>query len=269
MIELTFWGVRGTNPTCGSRYERIGGHTSCVTVRVGHDSLIILDAGSGLYDLGQKLKGEGPQSVNMLISHPHLDHLMGFPFFEPVWSGHCRLSVHSSNSMVEKAIRDIILKPPLFPVGLQEDVTKVDFHEFVLGADFHLGQTRISTILLNHPGGSTGYRLQANGTAICYITDVEHDPQELDEQLVAFVRGCTLLIYDAAYTQEEYERKRGWGHSTNIRAAEIAAAAGVGQLALFHQDPSHDDEVSDQVVMQARILFPNTFAARQGMTLVF
>lgn len=267
MIELIFWGVRGTNPVCGVDYKVIGGHTSCVSLKVNNDPIIILDAGSGLQDLGNQLIKENSQDVHLFISHPHLDHLMGLPFFAPLWTGHCRLNIYATDEKIEHTIRNVLLTPPLFPVTLDEKNTKVIFHKISREEAYNLGQTKITSIPLRHPGGSSGYKLEMGGKSICYITDVEHE-NELDLNLINFIKGTNLLIYDATYTENEYAKRQGWGHSTNVRAAEVAKAANVGELALFHQDPSHTDLVSEQVESDARKIFPNTFAARQGMKIL-
>lgn len=266
MIELTFWGVRGTNPVSGKVFEKIGCQTSCVSVRVNQDQLIIFDAGSGLYDLGKDFS-RFPKVMHFLITHLHLDHIMGLPFFSPLWNKQYTVNIYSQNNDLEKTIRGKLLHPPLFPVSANSENSNLVFHEITPGKSIQIESSIISTIPLNHPGGATGYRLEAEGRSICYITDVEHDPEHLDENLIKFVGGCDVLIYDASYTKEEFQKLRGWGHSTNIRAAEISKAANVKQLALFHQNPTHDDSVSSRLEKESQAIFKNTIAAYQGLKL--
>lgn len=267
MIELTFWGVRGSNPVSGKAFERIGGHTSCVSVRVNQDQLIIFDAGSGLYDLGVELTSACPEKIHLFISHPHLDHIMGLPFFAPLWDKKCNINAYAQNNNAEATIQGILLSPPLFPITANSSNSNLVYHNIAPNQTIQVESSLITTIALKHPGGSIGYKLDTQGHVICYITDVEHEPEYLDQEIINFVKGCDLLIYDSAYTEEEYAQKRGWGHSTHIRAAEIAKAAGVKKLALFHQDPSHDDNISDQVEREAQAIFPETIAAYQGLKL--
>lgn len=269
MIELTFWGVRGSNPVVGKDYEKVGGHTSCVSVRVNQGLVIVFDAGSGLFDLGVELSKTGFEQLHVFISHPHLDHIMGLPFFGPLWKKEHKVNIYSQNNSVEPTIKKSLLSPPLFPIVANSTNSQMVFHDIEPDGHVKLQENLISTIALNHPGGSIGYKLKIQQTTICYITDVEHDPDYLDQSIIEFVQGCDLLIYDSAYSQVEFDQKRGWGHSTNIRAAEIAKAAHVQKLALFHQDPAHTDRVSDQMEAEARLIFPNTFAATQGLKLNF
>lgn len=267
MIELTFWGVRGSNPVSGKAFEKIGGHTSCVSVRVNQDQIIIFDAGSGLFDLGAELAEAWPEKLHLFISHPHLDHIMGLPFFAPLWNKQCQVNTYSQHNSVATTITKALLSPPLFPITVNSSNSHLIFHDIAPQQTIQIGTSLITTIALKHPGGSIGYKMNTQGHVICYITDVEHEPEELDQKIIDFVKGCDLLIYDSAYTEEEFSKKRGWGHSTNIRAAEIAKAAGVKKLALFHQDPSHNDKVSDQVEREAQAIFPETIAAYQGLKL--
>lgn len=269
MIEVTFWGVRGTNPVSGRAFEKIGHHTSCVSVRVNQDQLIIFDAGSGLYELGREYSPSSPKVLHILLSHLHLDHIMGLPFFMPLWDKKYIVNIYSSNNDLEDVLKAKLLHPPIFPISANSTNSNLIFHKVSMGETFQIETSYISTFSLNHPGGSIGYRLDAEGRSICYITDVEHDPEFLDEKLVKFVRGTDLLIYDASYTEEEYMKRRGWGHSTHSEAAKIAKAAGVKQLALFHQNPTHDDRLSGLLERQAQALFENTIAAYQGLTLRF
>ncbi len=269
MIELTFWGVRGSNPVSGKDFEKLGGHTSCVSVSVNQDPIIIFDAGSGLFDLGKELYASSPSTVNLFISHLHLDHIMGLPFFPPLWDRKWIVNVYSQNHNLEDTLRNKLLCPPFFPIFVNDKNSNLIVHDIVPDTELHIGASKITTCLLNHPGGAIGYRLEAEGHSICYITDVEHDSNGLDEGIIHFIKECDLFIYDSSYTEEEYVSKHGWGHSTHIRGAELAKAADVKKLALFHQNPTHTDMISDRIEKEAQVLFPNTIAAYQGLKLRF
>jgi phosphoribosyl 1,2-cyclic phosphodiesterase len=269
MIEIMFWGVRGSTPVSGEQFKKIGGHTACVSVQVNDDPLIILDAGSGMYDLGRDLVNEKPGRINVLISHLHLDHLMGFPFFEPLWNLQWEVNIYSHNAFLKNFLKNNLIHAPLFPITPNSKNSHLKFHYFELNKSFKLGKTKISTCSLQHPGGSIGYRLDSQNYSICYISDFEHDPEQLDKNIIDFTRGCDLLIYDSSYTEEEYSVRKGWGHSTHIRAAELAKAAAVKKLALFHQAPSHTDELSDKIEKEAQSIFPESIAAYQGLRIQY
>jgi phosphoribosyl 1,2-cyclic phosphodiesterase len=267
-MELTFWGVRGSIPVFGERYSEIGGCTSCVSVLINQKHMVIFDAGSGLYDVGQWLISSSLHSINLALTHLHLDHVMGLPFFAPLWDQHYTIHFYSERQDLKKFLEHLLFRNPLFPVELKNVGARLMFHHFSSEQSLSIGRKTgivIKSHPLNHPGGSIGYRLEANAKSICYITDVEHSPQYLDASLIQFIKGTNLFIYDSAYTEEEYERKRGWGHSTHIRAAELAQAGHVKQLALYHHDPAHDDRTVFRVEAEAQKIFPRSFAAKQGM----
>lgn len=266
MFEVTFWGVRGTNPVSGQAYEKTGGNTSCVSALINQEHLIVFDGGTGLYDLGRWLNTTQLRTIHLYISHLHLDHVIGLPFFAPLWDKQYTIKLYSTYPDLKGFLNNHIFQHPMFPVALDIAAANLTFEPVVAHTSTVLAQgIRIKSCPLNHPGGSTGYRLEAGQKSMCYITDVEHEGAELDQTILNFIAGCNLFIYDSAYTREEYMQKRGWGHSTHIRGAELAKSAGVGQLALFHHDPSHDDDLVARIEAEAQTIFKNAFAARQGL----
>jgi phosphoribosyl 1,2-cyclic phosphodiesterase len=265
MIEIRFWGVRGSIASSGPGRQQVGGNTSCVEVRAG-EQLIILDAGTGLRDLGVELMRRGGRvDATLLVSHLHWDHIQGFPFFAPAYSPESRLAIYGPRPELLDAFA-AQMRPPHFPVGLDAMRAALDFHGVSPGVRFALGDVEVRTAAARHPGGCLAWRLDHGGRSLVYATDTEHGGDgALDRELVELARGADVLIYDAQYTPAEYAHKRGWGHSTAEEGARLAAAAAVGRLILFHHDPSHDDWEIARIEAATRARFPMTWAAREGM----
>jgi phosphoribosyl 1,2-cyclic phosphodiesterase len=270
-FSMRFWGVRGTIACPGADYIRYGGNTSCIEVRCG-ERLMILDAGTGLRALGVELARDGPIDVDLLLTHTHLDHLAGMPFFLPffrpnnrirLWAGH----LSGTDSTLHDALKRM-MGAPLFPVPFDALAADIDFKEFTCGERLHFGDGIVArTAPLNHPNGATGYRLEYGGRSICYVTDTEHVEGTPDANILGLIEGCDIFVYDATYTDEEYPKYRGWGHSTWEEGARLAEAAGVGQYVIFHHAPEHTDEAMDQIADAARRTSPNAIVAREGMIL--
>jgi phosphoribosyl 1,2-cyclic phosphodiesterase len=272
-MEITFWGVRGSIASPGPDTMGVGGNTSCIEVRCGKQR-IILDAGTGIRQLGDKMMAEGPVEATLLLSHLHWDHIQGLPFFVPAYVPTSRLQiVGSTNGMM--SLRDALayqMTAPVFPVRLDELGAAIDWREVRSGERFKIGDVDIRVMRQNHPGGSYAYRLDYNGRSLVYATDTEHYSC-VDPALATLSRGADVLIYDSQYTPDEYRgttpynSKVGWGHSTYVAGVELAKAAGVGQYVLFHHDPRRNDAGVADVERFARELFPQSVAAREGLTL--
>ena len=270
-FSLRFWGVRGTIACPGPDYIRYGGNTSCIELRCG-DRLMILDAGTGLRGLGTELVKDGPIDVDLLLTHTHLDHLAGMPFFIPffkpknrirLWAGH----LYGTDATLHGALKRM-MGAPLFPVPFDALAAEIDFKEFVCGETLHFGDDIVArTAPLNHPNGATGYRIEYGGKSACYITDTEHVEGRLDENILGLIDGTDIFIYDATYTDEEYPHYRGWGHSTWEEGVRLAEKAGVGQYVIFHHAPEHTDDMMDQISDTARRVMPSATVAREGMIL--
>ncbi len=271
-FSVTFWGVRGSIACPGPDYSRYGGNTSCLEVRCG-GQLLIFDAGTGLRPLGQKLaKDCGPDGLDfdIFLTHTHIDHIAGVPFFGPLFDKRNRIRLHAGHLEPGLELHHVLCKfmsAPLFPVPPTIFAADCSF------VDFDCGQTltprpgvTLKTAALNHPNGACGYRVEYDGRAICYVTDTEHREGELDATVLGLIEGADLVIYDSSYTDAEYPRYRGWGHSTWEEGVRLAEAAGA-RLAIFHHDPSHDDGFMDAVAEAAEAARPGTVVAREGMTL--
>lgn len=267
-IEITFWGVRGTTPVPGPGTLLTGGNTSCVEIRCG-EQLLVLDAGSGLYALGKQLQDT---SIDILLSHTHLDHIMGLPVFAPLYQDGRSVHLWAGHLLPEGNLRETmgrLMATPLFPLSLDQVRAKVEMHDFTGGKPLENERWKsagitVKTTVLNHPGSATGYRIDYQGKSVCYITDYEHTPEH-HRALTDFVAGTDLLIYDATYSDENYEAHRGWGHSTWQEAVELANMAGVGALVLFHHDPNADDAALELRRQEAGRARPGTLLAVEGM----
>lgn len=273
-MEITFFGVRGSIASPGVRTAAVGGNTSTVEVLAGGQRLI-LDAGTGLRELGQRLAAGGEAlDATLLLSHYHWDHIQGLPFFAPLYQPTTRLAIVGQRSGLH-GVREALehqMTAPVFPVRLSDVAATLTPREVEPGDAFSVGDVTVTVAGGDHPGGVLAYRLDFGGVSVVYATDTEQRA-EVDPELRALAEGATLLIYDAQYTVDEYRgvagrpSRVGWGHSTNVAAAELARAAGVSTLALFHHDPARDDVGVLAMEAATRALFPATFAAREGMSL--
>lgn len=267
---VRFWGVRGSIACPGEAYRRYGGNTSCLEVRCG-EHLIVFDAGTGLRALGEKLVQEDGLAGDLFLTHTHLDHIIGLPFFAPLhdpgtcfrlWAGHLgpRLTLREALSKLMTA--------PLFPVPVDVFSCAISFHDFKAGETLEPRPgVRLRTAPLNHPNGATGYRVDYAGRSLCYVTDTEHVEGKPDQSVLGLIQGADLVIYDATYTDEEFPQYRTWGHSTWQEGVRLCDQAGVGRLVLFHHDPSHTDEIMDRVARAAEAARPGTLAACEGLVL--
>lgn len=266
---VRFWGVRGSLPTPGPSTVEFGGNTPCVEIRCG-EHVLIFDAGSGINPLGDLLWSEGVKEMDLFFTHTHYDHIGGLPFFAPfmsaenridIWSGHTEDDQTTTKALVQK-----FMSPPFFPVPPEIFKAKVGYHDFIPGDQFDLpGGVTIKTILLNHPGGSMGYRVEFGGKSICYVTDTEHVPGKPDQNILQLIQDADVVIYDATYCDTEFEKFVGFGHSTWQEGIRLCEAANVGKYCIFHHRPSHDDETMRSIEKQAQAIYPNSVVLREGM----
>ena len=266
-----FWGVRGSIPVSDPRFARYGGNTSCVEVRCG-GAVLVFDAGTGVRAFGRTLADEGCGRLDLFLSHGHVDHVIGLPFFGfayragnslRIWSGHQAPEEGTTESSVRS-----LMSSPLLPISPDVFPAEVSFRDFSGGDTLApAAGITVRTARLNHPGGATGYRVEHGGRSICYVTDTEHDPDSPDENILGLVEGADILIYDAMFTDEELPRHRGWGHSTWEEGARICDAAGVATYAIFHHAPDRDDDALDRIGSAAKRLFPGSVVASEGLVL--
>jgi phosphoribosyl 1,2-cyclic phosphodiesterase len=270
--KLRFWGVRGTVTTPGAETVRYGGNTSCLAVDLGDQEHLVLDCGTGLRVLGSSQNGHpGPRRYHIFLSHYHLDHIIGLPFFHPLYDRKTTITFHgpATGGRTVKDVLQTFMKPPYFPVTLQDVPARVEY----LTTDrspVRVGDLTVSFLPLNHPDGCQSYRLENGDRRIVYATDHEHGRVETDQALADFSSNAEYLIYDAMYLEKEYEDlRRGWGHSTWYAAIQIARTARVRSLVLFHHNPDHTDDELGRILALARREMPATELATEGMELAF
>jgi phosphoribosyl 1,2-cyclic phosphodiesterase len=276
--RLKFWGVRGSIPVPGPTTIRYGGNTSCVEVRA-EGQIIVLDAGTGIRQLGLALEEEfksDPIEATLLLTHAHWDHIQGLPFFTPVQRGNNHINVRGYDA-AEAGLREIVeslMSPPFFPVTLHELPGKIDI-EKLEAMEFSIGSVRVRAKFLNHPGVCAGYRLFSSAGSIAFLPDNEPlSEQDKRSELVEFLQGCDVLIIDAQYTDNEYQKRVGWGHGSFSSTVRLGLDANVRRLILFHHDPTHDDAKIDMMLEEARQLAKKSGkplevdAAREGAELV-
>jgi phosphoribosyl 1,2-cyclic phosphodiesterase len=268
-VKVKFWGVRGSIPTPNSEYMRYGGNTPCIELRTKNNNLFILEAGTGIRKLGKQLlqKDSRPRgNVNLLISHHHWDHIQGFPFFAPALQDDYRIVIFGAHN-TDYRIHSVMegqMDYPYFPITLDQMRAKIGFIE--LKTDYaQVEGVKIKTFPLNHPQGANGFRLEGDGKIVAYASDTEHQPGVIDKSVLALAKEADFLIYDSTYTPEEFEVKRGWGHSTYEHGLKVAREAGVKKFGVFHHDPDHDDAFMDRLAEQIRALQENAVVLREGM----
>jgi len=272
LFEVEFWGVRGSIPAPGAQTQRYGGNTPCLEVRCGTE-LLIFDLGSGVRALGERLFASGtPVNASIFVSHYHYDHLQGLPFFLPIFDARNRFTVHGAvrnGVSVKDAVAGQMVQP-YFPVSADMVFrAKVDYRPMAPGDVVKVGEATVRTCELNHPGGSLAYRVDFRGRSLVYATDAEWG-SEHDGAFADFARNAGVLIFDAMYTEDEYEgrvgpRRVGWGHSTWNSAVKVANEARAGQLILFHHEPTRDDAGMDKLLRAVRKVRPEAVAARESL----
>jgi len=302
-MRIKFWGVRGSIPCPGPDTVRYGGNTSCIELRFEDpDRQIILDGGSGIRDLGNFMMAndfpKGPIDTELFLTHTHWDHIMGFPFFTPIYIKGTKLKVYGPVSFHDETLKDIVggqMSYRYFPVNQVELASDIEYIELKEGpVDFEGDGIKITTKYTNHPVLCLGYRFEYKGKVVCTCYDSEpfrnlfctdpEDPsydeimalegekaaQEENARMEQFLSGADLLIRDAQYTEEEYLKdKIGWGHTSMEHTIESSQKAGVKKLALFHHEPLNSDAIMDEHAKRLHLDKPygdmEVFFAREGM----
>lgn len=297
-MKITFWGVRGSYPVPGAATVRYGGQTSCVELRSESGGCLIIDAGTGMRALGQKLSREGgvPRQFHVLLSHVHWDHIQGLPFFEPAYIPGNRIAVYALLTAADELDQVIggITRHEFFPMPLERVPAQFQFIEVKPAVGMSIEDFRVLPIALNHPFGAVGYRVDADATSVAYVSDTAPFTEVLHKQhflsgleplthedvqalqamrggLVEALRGVHTVIYDTHFLPDEYRRFPHYGHSTPDQALEICSEAGVPKLVLYHHAPSHSDDQMDEVAERYRQIGAErgieVVTSREGLTL--
>ena len=274
-LTVRYWGARGSIPTPSAAMAGYGGNTSCVGLTLSDGSEVVLDAGTGIRDLGLA-GGHGSPPVHILLTHLHLDHVQGLMFFAPLFDSECEVRIWGPAALGGPLLTRLgrYISTPLAPVEIRELPARVSFEE-ARSSSWRLGPAVVEAAFVNHRGPTLGYRITDGDATVAYIPD--HEPalgQRLENSSpewmsgYALARDADLLIHDAQYTDEEYAGHVGWGHSGLSDTMTLAARSGVRRLALFHHDPLHDDAALDAMGEQARQMqdrrFESVAMAREG-----
>jgi phosphoribosyl 1,2-cyclic phosphodiesterase len=276
-MRVRYWGARGSIPTPGPDKRVHGGNTACVEVTLSDGTELILDAGTGICELGRE-RDHGDSPVHLLLTHLHLDHIQGLMFFEPLFDPSCAARVYGPAAFGGPLLKRLAryISAPLAPIEIRELPAKVEFEDVKSGT-LEIGPAKIEAGFVNHRGPTLGYRITDGDTSLAYIPD--HEPalgQRIGESKGEWISGydlareADLLIHDCQYTEAEYEGRMGRGHSATSHTVAFARACGVKRLALFHHDPLHSDALVGEIVEDARSQAGGSLevaAAREGQTL--
>jgi len=269
-MKVIFYGTRGSVPVSDREFVRVGGNTPSLLVTFASGRVAILDAGTGIRNLGKDLLARSHEQFDNLfvaLSHTHWDHIQGFPFFKLAYDPrrHFTIAMCGKGRRAEKLenLFGMQMQSEFFPTRLEKMGAGMTFWAPEVTHYTTPGGVSVTASKQNHPGDSYGYRFEDEGKTLVYCTDVEHE-DGIDPSIVALARDADLLIHDAQYTPEELQEKKGWGHSSWEQAVAVAEQAGARKLALFHHDPEHTDSLLLKVEEDCRQRFPEAFLAREG-----
>ncbi len=272
--KVKFYGTRGSIPICDRDFQDFGGNTTCVLLSGDDGQMAILDAGTGIRNLGRDLIASGhpqPETIFIALTHFHWDHIQGFPFFAPAYDPRRHFTISAFGRTGEvKDLKSIFagqMQKEYFPIPLEQMGATFAFLE-PGGDEFEVGPARVISYKHNHPGGAYTYRVESRGKVFVFCTDIEHG-ERIDPNIVKLSTEADLLVHEAQYTPEELKHKKGWGHSSWEQAIEVAKRAGVKRLALTHHDPDHNDAFLLRVEEQCKKHFPNVDLARENMEIEF
>jgi phosphoribosyl 1,2-cyclic phosphodiesterase len=261
------WGARGSIPVSGPEYLKYGGDTTCLEIRTADDAIVIVDAGSGIRRLGNRLLAEKKFEYSLLLTHSHWDHILGFPFFKPIYRKETSIHIYGC-PFNEESVKEMIAKimsTPNFPVDYHSVQARISYQESCRSS-FAVRSLTIDSIRTSHPNSGIGYKFSENGKTFVFLTDNEltyqHPGGLAFGDYVRFAAGADLLFHDSEFTEDEYRAKKTWGHSTYRAALQLALDAGVKKFGLFHHNQERTDAAIDKIVEDCR-----RFAAAQKSSL--
>jgi phosphoribosyl 1,2-cyclic phosphodiesterase len=269
-MKITFYGARGSFPVCNPNVIEFGGNTSCILIETIGGTKIIIDAGTGIRNLGNDLiKDEKSKEIILLLTHFHWDHIQGWPFFLPAYRTRFNITIASLDTKRNaKKTRELIagqMSNDYWPVTIDQMNANINFVEWPTIKE-KLSQFELENIQLNHPGGSSGLKIKdVDGKVAAFVVDHEHG-KSIDPKYIDFCKEADLLIHDAHYTDEELIKYAGWGHSTFNQAVELAQLANVRQLIMTHHDPEHSDEFLSNEETECQQRLTNCLLAKEGMS---
>lgn len=271
-MKVRFWGVRGSIASPGPRTVRYGGNTTCIEVRTDDNTLIVLDGGTGIFQLSQTLFKEMPLTSHIFISHTHWDHIQGLPFFIPIFVPGNTVRVHGAYDIVSSAgieqVMNVQLQYSYFPVREAELKARIEYETLTVGEPYTVGDATVTSVMLNHPVINLGYRVDCNGKSVFFTGDHEpysniYEPadaeyadyqriiDEKEQSVVDAIRGVDVLIADSSYTLAEYPAKRGWGHGTFDSSIALGRKAGAKRVVCTHHEPTRYDDDLERVFAEA------------------
>ena len=252
-MHIKCWGSRGSIPVSGQEYIKYGGDTACIEIRAKSDDIIIIDAGTGIRRLGNQLISENRFKYHFIFTHAHWDHLMGFPFFKPIYIPQADFKMYRcpfASKFVETVLSRV-MTAPYFPVKYDTLNANI-FYEEACPNIFEIGSVRIIPIAISHPNNGAGYKFVEDGKSFVFLTDNElgfvHPGGLGFKDYLEFSAGADLLIHDAEYTPAEYETTKTWGHSVYTDTLALALQAGIKKLGLFHLNSNRTDQGMDKIV---------------------
>ena len=267
-FDVEVWGARGTLPGCNTTQGVFGTDTCCVEMRVGGHHLVF-DAGTGIVPLGRRMWQDELRRVDLFLSHVHYDHVMGLPFFKPLYNPAAAVSVTAGHMLDGRSCAEIVedyMRAPFLPITPKIFAATVDYRSFVPGDVLEPGPgVAIRTARLRHPNGAVGYRVEHAGRAVSYVTDTEHEPGVVDEEVLSLFRDADVVFYDTTYTDAEMDRYKGFGHSSWQEGVRLAKMSGAKRLVLFHHGHNRDDDELVAILAEAKAVFPGTFVGEVGM----
>lgn len=273
-FRVHVWGARGTLPGCGANQTAFGTETCCVEMRVAGRRLIF-DAGTGIVPLGRRMAEDEEPRADLFFSHVHYDHIMGLPFFLPLYRPAARISIAAGHMLDGRSSADIVedyMRAPFLPITPKIFAAAIDYRSFAPGDLISLEAADgtepilLRTARLRHANGAVGYRVEHAGRVVAYVTDTEHEPGRTDPAVRSLFEDADLVFYDATYTDAEMEQHKGFGHSSWQEGVRLAASSGARRLVLFHHAHTRGDDELAAIEAEAKAAFPGAVAGRTGLS---